>query len=133
MPVFGVWPRCLCLPALALMLLASVLSWPPAAASAETVASPRKVTGWLPYWDQARGLQSFLANADLYSSVSPFWYEMSTTGGISRYPGAEDATVLSGIRGKGVQVLPTITNDFDPVRVARCWRPRPPGRPTSGP
>ena len=116
MPASSVWPRRLCLPALALMLLASILSWPASEASAETAASPRKVTAWLPYWDQTRAMQSFLAHADLYSSVSPFWYEMSTTGAISRYPGAEDATVLSGIRGKGVKVVPTITNNFDPVR-----------------
>lgn len=103
--------------AMVIMLLAALQGGSVAAASAETLASPRKVTAWLPYWDQARGLQSFLAHADLYSSVSPFWYEMSPTAGVTRYPGAEDPTVLSGIRGKGVKVVPTITNNFDPVRV----------------
>lgn len=104
--------------ALTLMLLAALLGGPVTAASAETLASPRKVTAWLPYWDQARGLQSFLANADMYASVSPFWYEMTAGGGISRYPGAEDAGVLSGLRGTGVPVVPTITNNFDPARVS---------------
>ena len=118
MPLHSTWSRRLgtAMLSLTMMLLAALLGGPATAASAETAASPRKVTAWLPYWDQARGLRSFLANADLYSSVSPFWYEMSATGAISRYPGAEDATVLSGIRGKGVKVVPTITNNFDPVR-----------------
>lgn len=88
-----------------------------AAASAATPAPARKVTAWLPWWDQARAYESFLRNADLYSSVSPFWYEMSSTGGVVGYPGAGEVRIVTGIRSAGVRVVPTITNDFDPVRV----------------
>ncbi|HVL03736.1 MAG TPA: glycosyl hydrolase family 18 protein, partial [Acidimicrobiales bacterium] len=84
----------------------------PAAAS----TSP-KLTAWLPYWDQARALKSFTDNADLYRELSPFWYEMRSTTSIHAYPGAGDATVVNAARSRGVLVIPTINNDFDPVRV----------------
>lgn len=87
-------------------------------AQARAAEPTGRVTAWLPYWDQARALQSFSANADLYRAASPFWYELASNGSISRYPGAEDAPVLSTIRGKGVPVIPTITNNFDPARVS---------------
>ncbi len=120
MPLPSTWSRRLGTATLALtmMLLAALIGAPATTAAEQAATSPRKVTAWLPYWDQARGMSSFLANADLYFSVSPFWYELSAAGSISRYPGAEDATVLSGIRGKGVKVVPTITNNFDPVRAS---------------
>jgi spore germination protein YaaH len=103
-----------------LSLTAALLVTPAAQAAepAPSVSSARKVTAWLPHWDQARAMESFTANADLYAYASPFWYAMTTTGGIARYSGAEDAAVLSGIRGAGVKVVPTLTNAFDPVRTS---------------
>ena len=80
-------------------------------------ATNRKVSAWLPYWDNTRGHQSFLANADLYSDLSPFWYELNASGTVVAYPGAESATIVSDAKTKGVAVIPTVTNDFDPVRV----------------
>jgi spore germination protein len=86
-------------------------------AAATVVAPQRKVSAWLPWWDQARAYKSFLDNAELYYSVSPFWYELSPTRGIRRYPNAEDAKILEGLRASGAKVTPTITNDFDAQRV----------------
>ena len=85
----------------------------PETASAATV---RKVSAWLPYWD-SRGYQSFLNNADLYSDLSPFWYELSASGAIVGYQGAGDTTIINGAKAKGVLVIPTVTNNFDPARV----------------
>lgn len=95
-------------------LLVGAAALPSSSASASTAV--RKVSAWLPYWD-SRAYQSFLDNADLYSELSPFWYEMSASGTITPYPGAEDATVVNGAKSKGVAVIPTISNDFDPARV----------------
>jgi spore germination protein YaaH len=86
----------------------------PATADAATV---RKVSAWLPAWDTTRGYQSFLDNADLYADLSPFWYELSAGGTIVTYEGGENATVVSGAKAKGVAVIPTVTNNFDPGRV----------------
>lgn len=80
-------------------------------------ATPRKLTAWLPYWDQARGLQSFLANADLYNALSPFWYQLATATRVTAYAGAGDPTVLDAARTKGVPVIPTVDNANDPARV----------------
>lgn len=91
------------------------------ATPARATTVPGKVTAWLPYWDQARAMQSFLANADLYSAASPFWYEATSTGTVTRYPGAEDSGVLTGIRGKGVKVIPTVTNNFDASRMTTIF------------
>ncbi|HUR78972.1 MAG TPA: glycosyl hydrolase family 18 protein [Acidimicrobiales bacterium] len=95
----------------ALMVGALAVTSPSAGAE-----SARKVSAWLPYWD-SRAYQSFLDNSDLYSELSPFWYELSASGSITPYPGAEDATIVNGAKNKGVAVIPTITNDFDPARV----------------
>lgn len=74
------------------------------------------VSGWLPYFDQAAGYQSFVNNADLFSELSPFWYEFSSTG-ISAYPNAADPSVVAGAQSSGALVIPTINNAFDPAPV----------------
>ncbi|HEX2031487.1 MAG TPA: glycosyl hydrolase family 18 protein [Actinomycetota bacterium] len=89
---------------------------PVAAGSASS--SPR-VSAWLPWWDQARGYDSFVANADLYDQLSPFWYEMKSTTQISPFPGAEDAAIISGVKEKGVALIPAVSNEFDGARVSK--------------
>jgi spore germination protein YaaH len=101
----------LCLGALLVAGSTALPSTPVAAA-----ASARKVSAWLPYWD-SEASTSFLNNADLYAELSPFWYEFSASGTITRYAGAEDATLVSTAKSKGVAVIPTISNAFDGARV----------------
>lgn len=86
-------------------------------APAAEAASQKKISAWLPYWDQARGYQSFVDNAHLYAEVSPFWYEMASATSIVPYPNAEDPVVISGVKSRGVRLIPTITNNFDSARV----------------
>ena len=107
---------------LALALAAGLLATPGAAtdvALASSATGQRKVSAWLPWWDQDRGYASFVNNADLYRAVSPFWYEMRSATEIAPYPGAGDVTIVNGIRSRGVQVVPTISNDFDGARISR--------------
>ncbi|MBW3548417.1 MAG: fibronectin type III domain-containing protein [Actinobacteria bacterium] len=86
--------------------------------TAAQAATEKKISAWLPYWDQARAYQSFVDNAHLYDEVSPFWYEMTSATSILRYPNAEDLDVISGIKSRGVRLIPTINNDFDAGRVS---------------
>ena len=86
----------------------------PAPSGAATAA--RKVSAWLPYWD-TRGSQTFVDNADLFADLSPFWYELRADGVLAAYAGAENPTVVTTAQTRGVRVLPTVTNDFDPARV----------------
>jgi hypothetical protein len=38
----------------------------PLLAAPATSAPTRKISAWLPYWNQSQAYNSFLANADLY-------------------------------------------------------------------
>ncbi len=86
-------------------------------AGTDAHAAGRKVSAWLPYWDHARGVASFTANADQYSNLSPFWYKLSSNGAIVGYPGAGDSSVVSAAQSAGVPLIPAISNEFDPKRV----------------
>ena len=98
-------------------MLATVSITLPGTETTAEAATQTKISAWLPYWDQDRGYQSFLDNAHLYAEVSPFWYEMASATSILRYPNAEAPNIISGIQSQGVQVIPTISNNFDGDRV----------------
>jgi spore germination protein len=101
--------------ALALAVSGLVVAvWP---ASADT--PPRRiVSGWLPYWTAAASLATVDANADLWSDASPFWY--AATGATTVLPksGAGDPAVVSDLRGRGVLVLPTVTETLNAADMA---------------
>ena len=65
----------------------------------------RSVAGWIPYWLQAEALRSVESQTDLFHTFSPFWYEVSPSGEITKYPGAEDPKIYSTIRTKFGQLL----------------------------
>jgi spore germination protein YaaH len=90
----------------------------PAFAGRATSAPTRKISAWIPQWDQTRAYNSFLANADLYDEALPYWYEMKSPTSVMAYAGAEDPTVTNGIKSKGVRLTPTIANAFDGSRVS---------------
>ena len=102
---------------LAVGMVVTTLVGSGSSAPAAAEAAPRRVTAWLPWWDQARALESFEANADLFGTLSPFWYEMTSATVLSPYSGAGAAAVLDAAHSAGVPVVPTITNDFDAGRV----------------
>ncbi len=73
----------------------------------------RSVCGWIPYWVQSQAFQSLQSHAELFRSISPFWYQLSASGDIVNFPGAEDSSLLSFARARGISVVPLITNTFD--------------------
>ena len=90
------------------------------AARAET---PKIATGWLPYWmtSPARpaGINSAVANADLLSEVSPFWYSAMRGGAAGVQPkvnpnftnaDANMAWSMAQLRGAGLRVVPAIAD-----------------------
>jgi spore germination protein len=82
-------------------------------------AAPRRtVSGWLTYWSTDNGLKHFMANADLFRAVSPFWYRADGTTTIYAQPGAGSRTVMDAARSKGVPVVPTITETMSPSAMA---------------
>src|SRR4051794_12721715 len=62
-----------------LIVVAAVAALVPALASPATSAPVRKVSAWLPYWNQTQAYNSFVANADLYDEAHLFLYEMKST------------------------------------------------------
>ena len=95
-----------------------VVALMPAFARPAASATTRKVSAWIPNWDQTRAYNSFLANADLYDQAMPYWYEMQSPTSVTPYWQAEDPTVIAGIKNAGVQLVPTVANAFDGPRVS---------------
>jgi spore germination protein len=80
----------------------------------------KRVSGNLVFWDQARGFDSIVANADVFSEISPFWYRVLADGRIVPYTTAaggsyEDPAILGFLRSRGILVMPTVANIIDGV------------------
>ena len=79
-----------------------------------------RVSGNLVFWDQARGIDAIVANADVFSEISPFWYRVLADGRVAPYTTATgasyvDASLLSFLRARGILVIPTVANIVDGV------------------
>jgi spore germination protein len=88
-----------------------------AAAPLSADPAPFVVAGWLPEWDWPNAWATLTGNLNVLDEISPFWYEMQADGSVLLYPGAHVAEVLAAARTADRPVIPTINNDFDPVRV----------------
>lgn len=73
----------------------------------------RTVSGWIPYWVQTQAFQSLQSQAELFSSISPFWYQLSESGDLLNFTGAEDSSILSFAGTHGIKVIPLISNEFN--------------------
>lgn len=63
--------------ALTITLVGAIL--PTSVANADEEKLPRKIlTGWMPYYSVKNSMVSILANKDLMSEVSPFWYSLTS-------------------------------------------------------
>ena len=100
--------------ALTLILTGAIL--PVATANADEERLPRKIlTGWMPYYSVKNSMTSILANKDLMSEVSPFWYSLSSATAIKdQYASAKltipKKTQLDILRANGLLILPAITD-----------------------
>ena len=75
----------------------------------------KRVSGNLVFWDQSRGFDAILANVDVFSEISPFWYRVEADGRVVPYTTASggtyiDSNILSFLRAHGILVLPTVAN-----------------------
>ena len=100
--------------ALTLILTGAIL--PVTTANADEERLPRKIlTGWMPYYSVKNSMTSILANQDLMSEVSPFWYSLSSaTAIIDQYASAKltipKKTQLDILRANGLLIIPAITD-----------------------
>ena len=68
---------------------------------------------WLPYWNMPAALDSTLANAGLVGTASPFWYTIAGDSTIEADPGAGERSITDALRGRGIRVVPTVTETED--------------------
>ncbi len=100
--------------ALTLILTGAIL--PVTTANADEERLPRKIlTGWMPYYSVKNSMTSILANKDLMSEVSPFWYSLTSATAIKdQYASAKltipKKTQLDILRANGLLILPAITD-----------------------
>lgn len=102
-----------------------------ATTSAQADTAPKRMmSGWLPYWTNQASVDSFLANSDLFSDISPFWHNAvssgSTASGIAIQNNALSsgtrAGTLAQLKGHGALVLPTITDGSGAGRMSAVLR-----------
>jgi len=80
----------------------------------------KRVSGSLVFWDQSRGFDAIVKNADVFSEISPFWYRVDVDGRVVPYTTSsgstyEDPTIVSFLRAHGILVIPTVANILDGV------------------
>jgi spore germination protein YaaH len=77
------------------------------------------VTGWLPYWAAASATSTAVANRDLFSDASPFWFTARSATGVTSLLGARDrAADAARLRAAGIPVVPTVTDGMRPGGMA---------------
>lgn len=82
-----------------------------AVATASSPVTPRRiVTGWMPYWTTNSSLAAIVANRDLFTEVSPFWYTTSWNAATGR------TKIVSHIDAMGVSVKATATKTLAATR-----------------
>jgi spore germination protein len=85
----------------------------------EVDASPlERVSGNLVFWDQTRGFETIVANRDLFTEISPFWYRVLSDGRVVPYVDAwgatyEDPAIVAFLKSNGILVIPTVANVVD--------------------
>jgi spore germination protein YaaH len=94
-------------------------------------APDRVLSGWMPYWmtspGRPSGVDSAVANADLFEDVSPFWYSATARSGggvqVRLNPNfgnaaANIAWAMPRLRGAGLIVIPSIADASGRGRMA---------------
>jgi spore germination protein YaaH len=98
----------------------------PAAAGALSPLSDRRVvTGWIPYWSLDTGVASVVEQPKVFAEVSPFWYSITDSAGVSAMPGnthaeSELISAINDLHAVGIAAYPTINDaGFDGHEMAR--------------
>lgn len=77
-------------------------------------AAPRySIAAWIPYWKQTEAMSVIRNNSDLFTTLSPFWYEVSADGDVITFPNGEDSSVIQFARSQGIEFIPLIANNFN--------------------
>lgn len=72
----------------------------------------RSVAGWIPSWLQDEAFAVIQQNPDLFTIISPFWYEITSEGDLSVFPNSEDTAIISFAKNHRIAVIPLIANSY---------------------
>ena len=72
----------------------------------------RSVAAWIPYWLQDVAFAVIQQNPDLFTTISPFWYELTSEGDLSVFPNGEDPTIVRFAKNHGMALIPLIANSY---------------------
>lgn len=119
------------LPLATAMIAGLLVGQIPSAPAAMANAPDRVLSGWMPYWmtspGRPSGVDSAVANADLFEDVSPFWYSAvaRSGGGIQvrlnpnfTNAAANVAWAMPRFRAAGLTVIPSIADASGKGRMA---------------
>lgn len=79
----------------------------------KTALKRHSVAAWVPYWKQQEAMTVVRQHADIITTLSPFWYEVTPTGGLIVYPNGEDTSLIQFARDHGIDLIPLIANSFN--------------------
>lgn len=79
----------------------------------KTTGKRHTLSAWIPYWIQQEAMAVVRQHADLFTTLSPFWYEPTPTGDLITYPNGEDSTLIEFARSRGIELIPLIANNFN--------------------
>ncbi|HHY26710.1 MAG TPA: LysM peptidoglycan-binding domain-containing protein [Desulfitobacterium dehalogenans] len=70
-------------------------------------------SAWIPYWVQQEAMAVVRQHAELFTTLSPFWYELTPTGDLLLYPNGEDSALIEFTLSRGIELIPLIANNYD--------------------
>ena len=78
------------------------------------------MSGWLPYWTTAESVNSFVANADLFSDISPFWHNAAKSSSSPSGVTIQNNSLSSGSRASNLATLRgEVSQSFPPSPMER--------------
>lgn len=79
----------------------------------QPTARGRTVAGWIPYWLQKEAFAVIQKNPDLFTTLSPFWYELTSQGDLIVFPNGEDPAIIGFAKNYGIAIIPLIANSYN--------------------
>lgn len=81
-----------------------------------------KISGWVPWWEEERSLESMRKNLDKLEIISPVWYQISEQGKLEEIESKNKTEIIELAISQEIKIIPTISNagdfGFDPKRVS---------------
>jgi spore germination protein len=72
----------------------------------------KTVAAWIPYWLQNETFTVVQNNSDIFTALSPFWYELTSDGGLNTFPNGENPTIINYAKTHGMEIIPLISNNY---------------------